>query len=1029
MVYDRAESYYWVNNERVPLQREPGVFAVRFGTSRTPLSPEAQAILSQRSQPVLFIDHKGIKVYRTDEQERAVRTLNREEAIEFATPAFRRAPGSPELMLVTNQFVAQFRPEVTREQVDAINARYNVRIVEALDYADNAYLLEAPPGEEGLGAVEVANQYKEQEPTVWAHPVTVKRQATRSTISVRSPYEAQVAAERAAVAERAGVFLPQQWHLQSEHSKVTDAWDIPGLANPQGSPDIAIAILDDGLDVAHPEFQGKVVAQFDFASNTADGSPKSSQDKHGTACGGVATAAGVKAHGAAPGCSLMAVRTPNFLGSDDEARMFKWAADNGADVISCSWGPPDGTGARDPLPDNVRAAIRYCVERGRGGKGIPIFWAAGNGDESVSLDGYAANPDVIAVAACTDQGTKSWYSDFGPEIWVCAPSSGDRGLGERSIFTVDRRGSAGYNAGNAAQGDPIGDYTNDFGGTSSATPLVAGIAALMLSANPDLRENPTSQEVREVLAQTADKIGTGYDSSGHSHQFGFGRVNALRAVEEARARGQGGGGGGAGTTMRLAITAPPTHPRSGGPPTFTVTVDPNRFYAVEVATRAELFDFDNHSQERVYYGPGVSDFNFYGSWDTLPLRRGSQATFTLPQDVWDGLKQADSLAYRLWVTDVANPQGDWPNAETTTDDSVAGTAPSIQLTGGSNTAVRTVTYPSGARFDAVSPSEVDDGVDYSDPSAADGSVPLIRVEGRLTERLSPNFQVQEFARTRTQGGQVRTFRYARISPDLVERLQRLRNRLGRPLIINSGYRYPELNQAVGGAARSRHQAGQAVDIRSEGVSALRLAELALEEMGCDIGIGLGQHSIHVDVRGTLASWAYEGAEMSESEFDAWVQQQCAGRTARDVSHARVPAEAAPMIVGPDTYDRTSDDPPTFHVQPEAGRGYRVEVATRPEILGTRHRDAFNSAQLGPLPEGQATTVFTLPGPVWQHMRGAERLYYRLTPEPGVGYVQQAKWIELTDGRARIPATLARRLPTRAMAAEMDEALWRGTGGA
>ena len=72
-------------------------------------------------------------------------------------------------------------------------------------------------------------------------------------------------------------------------------------------------------------------------------------------------------------------------------------------------------------------------------------------------------------------------------------------------------------------------HTNSFGGTSSATPLVAGVAALMLSANSEL----TAVEVRNMLTSTADKIGTGYDANGHSTEFGFGRINAGKAVAAA----------------------------------------------------------------------------------------------------------------------------------------------------------------------------------------------------------------------------------------------------------------------------------------------------------------------------------------------------------------------------------------------------------------------------------------------------------------------------------------------------------------
>ena len=118
-------------------------------------------------------------------------------------------------------------------------------------------------------------------------------------------------------------------------------------------------------------------------------------------------------------------------------------------------------------------------------------------------------------------------------MWCTFPSSNGAPSLTPGIWTTDRSGKLGYNSGQAAKGDAEGNYINSFGGTSSAAPGAAGVAALVLSQNPDL----TWEQVRDVLRDSADKIDSAngnYDASGHSLWYGYGRVNAGRAVELAR---------------------------------------------------------------------------------------------------------------------------------------------------------------------------------------------------------------------------------------------------------------------------------------------------------------------------------------------------------------------------------------------------------------------------------------------------------------------------------------------------------------
>ncbi|MEJ2231845.1 MAG: S8 family serine peptidase, partial [Nitrospirales bacterium] len=312
-------------------------------------------------------------------------------------------------------------------------------IKRVLEYARNTFFVEAPEGT-GQEVFAMAGSLLRQKDVELCHPELVRRMGWRTA-------------------------FPQQWHLKKTtidgtvydaHANVEAAW-----AHSEGE-NITIAIIDDGVDIDHEEFagSGKLIAPRDVTRANDDPRP-GSRDNHGTACAGVATGNGFHgASGVAPKARLMAIRYASPLGSQAEADAFIWAAQHGADVISCSWGPEDGAwwDPRDPLhhtvvplPDSTRLAIDWAATNGRNGKGCVITWAAGNGNESVDNDGYASYEKVIAVAACHAKGKRSVYSDFGKAIWCTFPSN-DTVLPIPGIWTTDRSGAAGYNPGQVSRG-------------------------------------------------------------------------------------------------------------------------------------------------------------------------------------------------------------------------------------------------------------------------------------------------------------------------------------------------------------------------------------------------------------------------------------------------------------------------------------------------------------------------------------------------------------------------------------------------
>ena len=381
-------------------------------------------------------------------------------------------------------------------------------------------ILSSAPENTGLRIFEIAESFLSKREVELCHPELIRKRSLKK-------------------------IHPKQWHLKTttiNGDLIKAGVKADSAHKLTMGENIIIALIDDGFDIDHPEFNqpGKVVHSRDVSSNSNDPRPKNVYNNHGTACAGVATAAGINASGVAPAAMLMPVRLSSNLGSMAEANAFKWAADHGADIISCSWGPEDGNWSDpdDPvhtsetgLPDSTRLAMDYAISNGRNGKGCIITFAAGNGNEDVKYDGYASYDKVIAVSACNDTGKRSVYSDYGESVWCSFPSS-DFGYPPfnhpdpltTGIYTTDRIGKAGYN--------PDGDYTDDFGGTSSSCPGVAGTVALILSANPDLNW----QQVRDILKDTSEKIdkaGGKYDKEGHSIFYGYGRVDAEKAVKRA----------------------------------------------------------------------------------------------------------------------------------------------------------------------------------------------------------------------------------------------------------------------------------------------------------------------------------------------------------------------------------------------------------------------------------------------------------------------------------------------------------------
>ena len=318
-----------------------------------------------------------------------------------------------------------------------------------------------------------------------------------------------------------------QWHLDDSNGhdiNVQDVW-AEGIKG-QG---VNIAVVDSGMDHTHEDLAENV----DVSRNhdyTGRGDINHRFSHHGTHLSGILAARdnefGVR--GIAPRATVYGF---NFLRATTDLNRADAMTRHGPStaVSNNSWGPLDGPGL-SPAPATWESAIENGLERGYDGNGTFYAFAGGNGHlagDYSNLDEFANFYGVTAVCSVNDHGVRSAYSEMGSNLWVCAPSN-DREEGHRGIVTTENSDR----------------YYEEFGGTSAATPMVSGVAALMRSANPTLGW----RDLKLILAASARKNdpgnpgwevgafehGSDSDRYNFNHEYGFGVVDAKAAVDLAK---------------------------------------------------------------------------------------------------------------------------------------------------------------------------------------------------------------------------------------------------------------------------------------------------------------------------------------------------------------------------------------------------------------------------------------------------------------------------------------------------------------
>jgi len=299
--------------------------------------------------------------------------------------------------------------------------------------------------------------------------------------------------------------------------RLEEAWAIS-----LGDASVNVTVVDNGCDLEHADLVTKLDVGHDVVADDDDPSftANTPSNEHGTACAGLIAAEtdnDLDVAGACPRCRLQCTRLlpsrSEPVPLDADVRAFGHALEDDVAIVSNSWGFVDAI----PVPAVLRDAIIEVQQNGRGGKGAVVVFASGNDSREIADDELLAVAGVLGVGATNNLGELTQFSNSGRSVDVTAPTG---------TVSTDVSGPDG-----AADGD----VTVTFGGTSSACPLVAGVAGLILSVNPAL----TADEVNAILESTAEQAAFARpDEAGHDLEYGFGLVRADRAV--ARAAGLDG---------------------------------------------------------------------------------------------------------------------------------------------------------------------------------------------------------------------------------------------------------------------------------------------------------------------------------------------------------------------------------------------------------------------------------------------------------------------------------------------------------
>lgn len=486
--------YFGENKEKIQFETIDTLSYVLFKANVTDIQKRIVMRNSQKNIPL-----NGRSMLLNIDSESEIMQLRDNNNIEAAYRMLRSEDG--DMHVLRGEILVKINIE---ENVESVFSHLNIPYIseKPIEGLENVFLVCIPSPDQTL---DVVNKLAVSELVIYAEPNFITFTKVPTFIAATSDN-----------------YDFRQWAIENVtygfDVNVLPAWKISKGEN------VKVAVIDDGIDLDHPDLKANLLPGYDTVdegtSNKNGGA--SSNDFHGTACAGIIAAVenNIGVTGIAPKCKIIPVRIAEAAEMIDYQYSWKRYSDssiangiikayqNGADILSCSFGILPGGNLKRTLKEAIAAAST----QGRNGRGSIVVFASGN-ESLKEINPYGLLDNVISVGSMNSIGERASSSNYGNGLKVVAPGV--------AIYTTDVSGTLGFDS---------SDYCY-FGGTSAACPHVAGIAALLLSIKPDA---PASSVISWICSSCKKLPAYQYsvkDSYGTwNNETGYGLVDAYGAI-------------------------------------------------------------------------------------------------------------------------------------------------------------------------------------------------------------------------------------------------------------------------------------------------------------------------------------------------------------------------------------------------------------------------------------------------------------------------------------------------------------------